>query len=279
MTLYRYTTAGRCATSTLAGGVALSYPCPLCVALTLRGVRDWGGAHASSAAPWRRRPAVAAGLVAIAGPAEAHGVVVVHEGESIQAAIDGADQHTTIVVEQGTYAENLLITTDRITLIGQGATLVPPATPRPPTPCDFGGPSATNGICAVGGFDFPDPDGPPHVTDRLTDVTITGFTVQGFEGSGIIYLAARNPVITQNTATGNGAYGIARFFSTGGEIVGNTARARPRPASTSGTRPAPTCSSPATMPTTTSSSASSCVTPGSARWWGTSRAGTASASS
>jgi len=167
--------------------------------------------------------AVAAGLVAIAGPAEAHGVVVVHEGESIQAAIDGADQHTTIVVEQGTYAENLLITTDRVTLIGRGATLVPPATPGPPTPCDFGGPGATNGICAAGGFDFPDPNGPPHVTDRLTDVTITGFTVQGFEGSGIIYLAARNPVITHNTTTGNGAYGIARFFSTGGQIVGNTA--------------------------------------------------------
>ena len=150
-------------------------------------------------------------------------VVVVNAGESIQAAIDGARQHTTIIVRSGTYAENLSITTDRITLVGQGATLVPPATPAAGTVCDFGEAAATNGICAAGGLDFSDPNAPPKVPDRLTDVKITGFTVQGFPGSGIIFLGARNPTIAQNTTTGNGAYGIASFFSTGGQIVGNTA--------------------------------------------------------
>jgi parallel beta-helix repeat protein len=166
-----------------------------------------------------------AGVVVWATQAGAHDptVVVVNAGESIQAAIDGADQHTTIIVRPGTYAENLVITTDRITLVGQGAILVPPAQPAPGTPCDFGEPTASNGICAAGGLDFSDPDAPPKVPDRLTDVKITGFTVQDFPGSGIIFLGARNPVITQNTATGNGEYGIARFFSTGGQIVGNTA--------------------------------------------------------
>ena len=78
---------------------------------------------------------VMAGVLLVGGPAGAHGLVVVNPGESIQAAIDAADQHTTIVVRPGTYAENLLITTDRITLIGQGATLVPPATLGPGAPC------------------------------------------------------------------------------------------------------------------------------------------------
>ena len=166
---------------------------------------------------------VMAGMLLVGGPAGAHGLVVVNPGESIQAAIDAADQHTTIVVRPGTYAENLLITTDRITLIGQGATLVPPATLGPGTLCDFGGPEATNGICAAGGFDVSDPNAPPKVTDYLTDVTITGFTVQGFPGSGIIFVGARNPVVTQNTTTDNGEYGIARFFSKDGQILGNTA--------------------------------------------------------
>jgi parallel beta-helix repeat protein len=166
-----------------------------------------------------------AGIVGVTARAGANdpAVVIVEPGQSIQAAIDAAHQHTTIVVRPGTYAENLLITTDRITLIGQGATLEPPVSPGPGTLCDFGGPEATNGICAAGGFDMSDPNAPPKVIDQLTDVTITGFTVQGFPGSGIVFLGARNPVVTQNTATGNGEYGIARFFSKDGQILGNTA--------------------------------------------------------
>jgi parallel beta-helix repeat protein len=141
-----------------------------------------------------------AGVVGVTARAGANDptVVVVESGQSIQAAIDAAHQHTTIVVRPGTYAENLLITTDRITLLGQGATLVPPATPGPGTLCDFRRPGGTNGICAAGASTPPTPT-PPKVTDYLTDVTITGFTVQGFPGSGIIFLGARNPVVTQST--------------------------------------------------------------------------------
>jgi Right handed beta helix region len=162
----------------------------------------------------------ALGVVA-AAPAGAQGVIVVNPGESIQEAIDAADPGTTILVRRGTYAENVAITTDGITLRGLAATIVPPAEAAP-NACSFGEP-AVDGICAVGQLDFPDPQGPPVVTDPVSDVTISGFTVEGFGVNGILFLGAEDPVVTQTRTRDNAVYGIARFFSTGGRIVANEA--------------------------------------------------------
>jgi nitrous oxidase accessory protein NosD len=156
-----------------------------------------------------------------AAPAWAQGVVVVKPGESIQDAVDAADPGTTILVRRGTYAENVTITTDGITLRGLGATIVPPAEPAP-NECSFGEPAA-DGVCAVGQFDFPDPDGPPVVTDPVSDVTISGFAIAGFGANGILLLGAEDPVVSQNRLRDNTVYGLARFFSTGGRIVANEA--------------------------------------------------------
>lgn len=172
------------------------------------------------------------GALLFAAPAGAHGkhgwhgwhgthdVTVVKPGESIQAAVDAAQAGDTIFVKRGTYAENVVIKTDGITLKAHGATLAPPQNPVP-NDCSSGDP-ASDGICAVGQVDFPD-DGPPNVTDPISDVTISGFKVKGFSGSGILYLGAENPVITHNRVKDNGEYGIARFVSTGGKIIGNAA--------------------------------------------------------
>jgi parallel beta-helix repeat protein len=169
-------------------------------------------------------------MLAVAAPAGAHGgrwhgssghgVTVVKPGESIQAAIDAAAAGSTIFVKRGQYAENVAITTDGITLKGRGAKLVPPASSTP-NACS-GDQPATDGICAVGQVDFP-ADGPPNVTDPISDVRISGFDVKGFSGSGIFFLGAENPVVTHNRVKDNGEYGIARFVSTGGKIIGNAA--------------------------------------------------------
>lgn len=175
--------------------------------------------------------AAAAALLALAGPAAAHGhghrhghgqVAVVRPGQSIQAAIDAAAPGSIIVVKRGTYAENLVIKTDGITLKGRGAKLVPPATPAP-DPCGppEGG-TVVDGICAIGQLQ-PQQDAPPTVTDPLAHVTITGFKVTGFPTIGIVFVGATDPVVTHNVTTGNGEYGIARFVSSGGAIVGNEA--------------------------------------------------------
>jgi parallel beta-helix repeat protein len=162
-----------------------------------------------------------AGSALPAGARGARAAVIVRPGQSIQAAVDAAAPGTTIIVRPGTYAEHVTITTDGISLRGFGATLVPPDE-HPQSPCSFGGES-TDGICAIGELDFSDPQGPPVVTDPVSDVTISGFTVEGFAGIGIFFFGAENPVVTHNRTDDNGAYGIARFFSTGGKILGNKA--------------------------------------------------------
>jgi Right handed beta helix region len=164
--------------------------------------------------------AATASLLALVAPASADHVDVVRPGESIQAAVDAAEPGDKIFVKRGRYAENVVITTDGITLKSRGAKLVPPAEPAA-NACSFEEP-ARDGICAIGDITFPD-DGPPTVNDPISDVKIKGFKVKGFPGTGIIFLGAEDPVVKHNRTKDNGEYGIARFFSTGGKIVGNAA--------------------------------------------------------
>ena len=161
-------------------------------------------------------------MLAVAVPAGAHGRgIVVRSGESIQTAVDAAPPGATIYVKRGTYAENVAITKDGITLLSRGAKIVPPATPVG-NACSSPGGTATEGICAVGDVSFPD-EGPPVVNVPIKNVTISGFNVTGFPGSGIFFLGAENPVVKRNVTTDNEEYGIARFSSSGGVIIGNEA--------------------------------------------------------
>jgi hypothetical protein len=168
--------------------------------------------------------------LALAAPASAHDdrhgdrdhrTVVVEPGESIQAAVDAARPGTKIVVKRGTYAENVVVTTDDVTLKARGAEIVPPATPGAPTPCSFGEP-AGDGICVAGQLDFP-PDGPPTVRDPVEDVTVKGFEIRGFAANGIVFLGAEDLVAKHNETEDDHEYGIAAFFASGGWIVGNEA--------------------------------------------------------
>jgi parallel beta-helix repeat protein len=145
--------------------------------------------------------------------AGATAIQVVHPGQSIQQAIDLASPGDLIVVRPGTYAENLRVATDRLTLLGFGAKLVPPANPTP-NEC---GDSDASGICIVGSLD----PNTGAVLDYVTNITVVGFRVSNFPSTGIMALAAKNPLFALNRAVDNGGYGIARFVSTGGEISGN----------------------------------------------------------
>ena len=177
--------------------------------------------------------------------------LVVHPGESIQAAVDAARPGDTVVVLPGTYHEAVCVTTDGIDLRGRGAVIQPPPEPAA-TPCAV----IPAGIFLLGQLDV----ATGIVSDPISDVTVSGFRVEGFEASGILMFGGRDVDIVGNTAADNEEYGIARFFSTGGTLRANRVKGLSRPDSISATRPTPTRRSRATRPGTTACSGSSSAT-------------------
>lgn len=103
--------------------------------------------------------------------------IIVHEGDSIQSAIDRASPGSTITVEKGTYTENLIVPKE-LSLISNGAVLKSSKTAFMILP------DANN--TSISGFDI-----------RLSDIDATG-----------IYINASGCSITDNKITG-GNIGIA----------------------------------------------------------------------
>jgi nitrous oxidase accessory protein NosD len=120
---------------------------------------------------------------------------VVHPGDSIQKAIKATDPGDTIVVLGGVHHETVAIKKDGISLRGVDAVLKPPAKP---TSC--GG----SGFCV-----------------KADNVSISGFTVRNFPGTGIIAMGTRNAKFMTNRAINNGEYGIAAYSTTGTHMIAN----------------------------------------------------------
>src|SRR4051794_37842026 len=139
-----------------------------------------------------------------AGPARAHPTTVVGPGQSIQAAVDAADPGDTIRVF-GTHRENVAVQTDGLTLRGVDAVLLPPITPTvhpcfDPTMVA----EAVHGICVIGDVNFVT----GQVTRYVEDVTVKGFTIRDFVGSGVAVVAARNTAVAGNRLRDNTDAGI-----------------------------------------------------------------------
>lgn len=155
------------------------------------------------------------------GAAGAHPGTVhtVRPGQSIQAALAAARPGDTVLVRAGTYRENLEITTDRVTLIGDGARLQAPEVPTPRR-CSvaFGIPQNVHGICIAGELG---PGVPPTVVRPVRDVTIRGLTVGRFPSTGIVAFGADGVRIAQSDIAGGTNYGILLSHSSGSEVIGN----------------------------------------------------------
>jgi parallel beta-helix repeat protein len=145
-------------------------------------------------------------LAAAAGTPPAHAAtVVVPPGQSIQSAVDAASPGDTIRV-LGHHEENVAITTDGLNLIGDGATLTPPAEPQE-NACS--GDGDVIGFCVLGNVDF----STGRIIRNVHRVHISGFTISGF-GDGIFAFGSERARFIKNTVDDSSSYGIAAFSST-----------------------------------------------------------------
>lgn len=168
---------------------------------------------------------VAASLI-VAASADAK-VWSVKEGQSIQAAVDQAQPGDTVKVQPGTYHESgtpcptdashvcaVVVTKANVALVGargkhksvvlenpggqdQGIAIAPPG---------------ANGATCL-----------DDVAQRLARPSVTGFTVNGFDGEGIFLLCVDRFVVQGNETNDNAEYGIFPSHSTRGRVAFNVA--------------------------------------------------------
>jgi parallel beta-helix repeat protein len=137
------------------------------------------------------------------------GTQVVHQGQSIQAAVDRAKPGTTIVVRPGVYRERVVIHKNGIALVGEDAVMKPPANGKPKC--------AQAGFCVLGDVNFQT----GKVSGYVQDVSVTGFTIKNFKDFGIVAIGAQNARFVKNRAFGNGEYGVTAYASSGTQLISN----------------------------------------------------------
>jgi nitrous oxidase accessory protein NosD len=135
-------------------------------------------------------------------------------GDSIQAAVDAASPGDTVIVRAGTYHESVRIHTDGLTLRAQGdVTLEPPN--HSAAECYL--PDHVAGFCVVPANFYPSSE---SYSQRVRDVTITGFRIIGFD-DGVFGFGTLNMKVSDVVAIGNGDYGVASFDGIGTRFTRN----------------------------------------------------------
>ncbi len=118
--------------------------------------------------------------------------IIVHSGESIQAAVDAAQPGMLIKIEPGTYAETITVAKAGIKLVGLGANVV---IQNPGDKMD--------GI---------------NVTDAGDGFTLQNVTVRDFKKNGVLLDGVDNFMISHVTVINNGEYGFFAVHSSHGVI-------------------------------------------------------------
>jgi nitrous oxidase accessory protein NosD len=166
-------------------------------------------------------------LAAGVGSASAQGSVV-GPGESIQAAVNAADPGDTIVVK-GVHREDVVIRKDGIELRGiDDAVIEAPA--KADSPCSRAfGPEA---ICVLGDVNLDTFE----VNKRVKDVSVSGFTIRGFQAETpeeepaftIDLTGTRDATVTGNRTVGNVNGGVIVSLSINAKVADNDVIGNPK---------------------------------------------------
>jgi parallel beta-helix repeat protein len=175
---------------------------------------------------------VASGVVLGAGIGSAGAQSsVVGPGESIQKAVNAAHPGDTIVV-RGVHREDVVIRKNGIKLRGEDdAVIEAPTRAKADSPCSRAfGPEA---ICVLGDENIKTGK---LEGQRVSDVSVSGFTIRGFKIAGkegesayvIDLTGARNATVVGNRLIGNVAKGILAFSSINTTVARNDITGAPR---------------------------------------------------
>jgi hypothetical protein len=153
--------------------------------------------------------------------------------QSIQAAIDTAGYGDSILVGPGTYAEQLTITTDGISIIGSGAILTPPSSLASNTCSGLAGNNTQAGICVTGAGVVLAEYATEHrkvlsVAHPISGVLVTGFEIHGFSGQNIAVVGAQHTRVLNNKLIDGQQYGFLAAGSSNtladGNIIASTSQ-------------------------------------------------------
>jgi parallel beta-helix repeat protein len=171
---------------------------------------------------------VASGLALAAGVGSAVESSVVGKGESIQKAINAADPGDTIVV-RGFHREDVVIRKDGIKLRGDDSAVIE-APAKAGSPCSraFG----LEAICVLGDVNFDTFE----VKKRVKDVSVSGFTIRGFQAKTpeeapaftIDLTGTRDATVTGNRTVGNVAGGVLASLSINAKVADNDLIGNPK---------------------------------------------------
>jgi hypothetical protein len=168
--------------------------------------------------------AVVGAILITAAPAAGANTVIVHPGQSIQAAVDAARPGQTVRLAPGVFHQSVAIVKDGITLEGSGAdaTTIEPAA-HPTGPCG----SQQFGICVVGQLDQNNNVVRPVHHVRITELAVKNFSTVAADGQragvGVFVLGGEDTTVDHVVAAGNGSFGITSIASSGDRYLHDTA--------------------------------------------------------
>jgi parallel beta-helix repeat protein len=178
---------------------------------------------------------VASGVALVAGISSAGAQSsVVGPGQSIQKAVNAADPSDTIVV-RGVHREDVVIRKNGIKLRGDDAVIEAPTRAKADSHCSKTfGPEA---ICVLGDENIKTGK---LTGQRVSDVSVSGFTIRGFKIAGkgdssayvIDVTAARNATVVGNRLIGNVAGGIVASRSVDTTVANNHVIGNPKTSAT-----------------------------------------------